>query len=74
MEGIFNSLDLSNRSDFDRKIDIYYNLPKKLERAENKKPFGAKHNKGNELEAMFNKMWLYFDGGEICKIGGKNNE
>ena len=59
----FKSLDLSNKSDADRRIDEYYNLPQKLERAESRKPSGSKHNKGNEIESMFNKMWIYLDQG-----------
>lgn len=65
MADILKSLDITNK---DHRYDTYYNLPEKQERAISNKPIGSKHNKGNEVEGMFNKMWNFFDGGDIYNV------
>lgn len=65
MADILKSLDITNK---DRRYDAYYNLPEKQARAASNKPVGSKHNKGNEIEGMFNKMWNFFDGGDIYDV------
>lgn len=62
MGTILKSLDLNNKYYF------YLTLPEKQKRSPSRKPVGYKHSKGNEVEDMFNKMWGFFDGGDIYKV------
>ena len=63
MADVLRSLDLNNEKSSCE--DIYYNLPERQERQPSLRSSGSKHVKGNNVDGMFNKMWTFFDGGEI---------
>ncbi len=56
MDRSLSMLGIGNRP---RQFDVYYNLPKKLERYNPERPTGMKHAKSTDIDVVAKKLfWL----------------